>query len=118
MPGTITSADAVIMLSVDGLFDYPQQLSEFSTDDIFSTGQVTSAELQLGADGAVAAGWLPNLKTMTFMFLASSVSIPLFELWSTTQDQQRVLLQANGNIILNSTGCLLYTSDAADDLLC
>lgn len=103
-PGTITSADAVYTIAIAGLYPAPQQLQQWSSEKMFSMGRVSNKELQLGVDGALAAGWIPALKVHDLSFLASSVSIPLFETWGSTEEVQRTSLVASGLVIFPSTG--------------
>lgn len=102
-PGTITSANAVYTIVVAGLFDTPQTLQQWSEGDMFTMGRVSNKELQLGADAALAAGWIPVLKVHDLMFLASSDSVALFELWAATEEQQRTALVASGLLTIPST---------------
>lgn len=101
---TITSADAVFMLSIAGLYPAPQQLQGYAADDMFTTAAIKPVELQMGADGILVAGWVPVMKEMTIMLLASSVSVALFETWDATETSGRIKLPASGIIVLNSTG--------------
>lgn len=85
--GTITAANAVLLLTVAGLFDSPQPLQGFSTDDIFDTDNLVSGEPRMGVDGRLSAGWVPNPVVMNINFMADSPSILLFERWVLTEQQ-------------------------------
>lgn len=50
MSNTITSANAVFMLSVPGVTAAPTQLYEFGVDDAFLTEAVDATETQVGVD--------------------------------------------------------------------
>lgn len=99
---TITSANAVFMLSIAGLVTAPTQLQGFGVDDAFSLTEVDHAELKLGVDAQVGAGWVPALVPMKINFLASSTSIDLFENWARTQNTNQSPLIAQGTLILSS----------------
>ena len=99
-PLTITSANAVYMLSVDSVFPTPQQLQGFAVDEAFDTEVANTAEVQLGVDGFVASGWIPRLTVQTITLLAASPSFLLFESWVQAQDITKSLFTATGTIIL------------------
>lgn len=89
---TLTSADSVLMLVVPGLYDTPQNLQGYAADDIFTVGQVSSAETSMGLDGILSAGWIPQIKQMTIMLQANSSSVSIFDQWVDTQEDARELL--------------------------
>lgn len=95
---TITSANIVYMITIAGVVSAPTQLYGFAVDDAFSQGEVDHAELQQGVDAMVGAGWVPALIPQKFMFLASSPSIDLFELWGRTNNQLKSSLVANATV--------------------
>lgn len=99
-PRTITAANSVFMLSIAGVVTAPAQLQGYAVDDAFSVTEVDHAELQLGVDAQVGAGWVPALIPMKFAFLASSPSIDLFELWARLNNQQQQTLVAQGVCII------------------
>ena len=101
---TITSANLIYMISVAGLFSAPVRLEGYSVDDAFSSGEVNHAELQLGVDAQVGAGYIPALIPQKFMFLASSPSIDIFETWGRTNSQQLETLTAQGTAFFPATG--------------
>ena len=53
----ITSANAVVALSVENLFSV--NLENFSADSSFTTDTVQAAETRMGVDGHMAAGFTP-----------------------------------------------------------
>lgn len=78
---TITSANSVYMLSVAGLFPAPQRLQGFAADDAFSTEQVQPAEVVMGVDGRMSAGYLPTMTPQTISIQADSESNFIFDEW-------------------------------------
>jgi hypothetical protein len=69
----ITSANATVAMSVaEGLFSI--NLENFSADSSFTSDTVQAAETRMGVDGHMAAGYVPNIKTMTIQLEASSPS--------------------------------------------
>ena len=57
---TITSANSVFTLVVAGLFPAPVQLKGYASDKAFTTEAVDLAEVQMGVDGRMTAGFVPN----------------------------------------------------------
>ena len=60
----ITSANASLVLIVDTIIPAGVQLQHFSTDSMFELSEVTVTEDRMGADGNLAAGWIPSIKTV------------------------------------------------------
>lgn len=99
---TITSANAVYLLSVPGVFNAPQQLQGFGVDEAFDTEAAETAEAVIGVDGVAVSGMVPRLTTQTITLLAASKSFTLFEDWVRAQDTVRDVFYATGTIILPS----------------
>ena len=95
---TITSANLVYMITIAGIVTTPTQLYGFAVDDAFSQGEVDHAELQQGVDALVGAGWIPALIPQKFMFLASSPSVDLFELWAQTNNTNQSSFAAQATV--------------------
>lgn len=72
--GDITSANATLILTVDGMFPAGIQIEQFATDQSFSQDELTIAEDRMGVDGNLVAGWVPSIKPVTIMLEASSPS--------------------------------------------
>ena len=104
MSNTITSANAVYMLSVSGLFSTPIQLQGFSADDIFTTGPLASAETIMGLDGNLSGGFVFVPVVQNISLQADSASNGIFDQWWAAQQQAREVYIANGIITLTSIG--------------
>ncbi len=102
MAKTITAANAVFMLSVPGLFNAPIQLQGFSADDVFDTEAVEPAEIMMGVDGFMSAGFVfvPIKQSVTLQ--ADSDSNDIFETWYANNSPPNDLFVANGSVILKS----------------
>ena len=100
----ITSANAVYILTIPGLYDSGVQIQQFSADDMFDTEALDSAETQMGVDGHFTAGfvYVPLRQSITLM--ADSNSVDVFETWYGAQQTSRSLYEANGTIVLSSVG--------------
>lgn len=86
---TLTAANSVILITVPSLFPIPQQLQGFSADDVFGIDALTTAEVQMGVDGKLSAGWVPQAIVQNFTLQADSDSIAIFEALYTAQQVAR-----------------------------
>lgn len=102
MSNTITSANAVYMLAVTGLFPVPQQLQGFAADDIFDTEAITPAEVMMGVDGKLSAGFTPVPLKQNISLQADSASNIIFEIWQTSQQTAKEVYFASAIIRLPS----------------
>lgn len=103
-PRSLTAADAVIMLTIPGLFSTPQQLQGFATDNIYDVGSVAQAETAMGVDGFLSAGFVFNPVDQSFTLQADSLSNDLFDTWIATQQQGRSVIRCNGSTVLPALG--------------
>lgn len=103
MAGTITSNNAVLMLAVAGLFAVPQQIQGFSADDVFDTEDVEPAEIQMGVDGHMTAGFVfvPVKQGITLM--ADSASNDFFEAIYRAQVAAREVYYLSGSVYIPAT---------------
>jgi hypothetical protein len=101
---TITSANTVFMISVAGLFTAPQQLQDYSADDIFDFDTVQMGESMVGADGIGVAGFTPWDARQMIRFMQSSVSIAVFELWIAAEAAVFDKFYATGIVMFPSLG--------------
>jgi hypothetical protein len=99
---TITAANAIYTLSISDLFPAPFQLQGFSTDDIFTTQPLQSAEVLMGVDGFLSGGFVFNPFVQTIALQADSASNTLFEQWQQGQQLAREVYVASGIIILTA----------------
>lgn len=99
---TLTSANAIILISVQGLYPAAQRIQGFSADDIFDTDAIQPAETSMGVDGRLSAGFVPVSTKMNITLQADSLSIDLFETWLQTEKALREKLVANGVVVLPS----------------
>ena len=96
MAKTLTAANSVILITIPGLYDIPQQLQGFATDDVFSSETVNPAETMMGVDGKLSAGWVPAEVKQTYNLQGDSDSIEIFEDWYAAQQTARELYRASG----------------------
>lgn len=107
MPGpsnSITSANALLFLSISNLYNTPQQIQQFSADDIYDMPSIRSSEVSMGIDGVLSGGFVFVGINQTIMLQANSPSNAIFESWWTSQQVAEDVYIANGSITLNSLG--------------
>lgn len=113
----ITSADSVILMTVDEIFPAGIQLEKFSADGAWSTESRQVAETRMGVDGQMASGWIPNIKAVTVTLEADSPSLPYIEQLIAAQDQSRHLFSISLAITIPSVGKVYtYTKGVIHDV--
>ena len=101
---TITSANSVFTLVVAGLFPAPVQLKGYASDKAFTTEAVDLAEVQMGVDGRMTAGFVPNPVKQTITLQADSPSKDIFTAVIQAMKTAREVFYISGSITLPSTG--------------
>ena len=101
---TITSANSVFTIVVPGLFPAPVQLRGYATDRAFTTEAVDLAEVQMGVDGRMTAGFVPNPVKQTITLQADSSSKDIFTALIQAMKTAREVYFVSGSIALPSTG--------------
>jgi hypothetical protein len=90
------------MLGVSGLYTVPQQIQGFDTDDAFDSEFIDTAELKMGIDGTLSAGFVfvPVVQSITLQ--ADSPSVYFFEAWYAAEHAAAEKLSAFGIIFYPS----------------
>jgi len=101
---SITSANAVIMLAVPGVFNAPTPLQQFSAEDIFTNDAIQAAETAMGVDGFLAAGFVFNPVTWSVSLMADSPSNDFFDQWYQANRKAVDVYRCNGSVWLPSLG--------------
>ena len=101
---TITSANSVFTLVVAGLFPAPVQLRGYASDKAFTTEAVDLAEVQMGVDGRMTAGFVPNPVKQTITLQADSPSKDIFTAIIQAMKTAREVFYISGSISLPLTG--------------
>lgn len=101
---TITSSNSVFTLVVAGLFPSPVQLQGYSSDRAFMTEAIDLAEVQMGVDGRMTAGFTPNPTKQTVTLQADSPSKDIFTALIQAMKTAREVYYISGSIALPSTG--------------
>ncbi|WP_028732070.1 phage tail fiber protein [Rhizobium leguminosarum] len=101
---TITSANAIVMLSIPGLFDVPQQIQGFSADNIYTQDTLEVTQTSMGVDGKLSGGFVFTAVSQTFTLQADSPSNVIFDTWAQNQRLLKDVYVAQGRITLPSIG--------------
>lgn len=101
---TITSANSVFTLTAMSVFPVPQVLQGYAADDAFTTESLQIADVTMGVDGKLSAGYVPNPTKVTVMLQADSPSIVLFDAIIAATKVTRNVVYLDGHINLPSTG--------------
>lgn len=101
---TITSANSVFTLVIPGLFPAPVQLRGYSADKAFATEAIDLAEVNMGVDGRMTGGYVPNPVKQTITLQADSPSKDLFTALIQATKTAREVYFISGTIALPSTG--------------
>ena len=99
---SITSATAILMLGIPSLFPVPQQLQGFAADDIFDVDAIDSAEVLMGVDGILSAGFVFVPIRQNISLQADSPSNIIFDTWWAFQQQTKDVFFANGSVVIKS----------------
>lgn len=86
MSATLTVANSSIVLTVEGLYPNGVTLQGYAADNVFEFPEVENAELQMGIDGKLSAGYVFNPFPVTLTLSADSPSLAVFEeIWNREQ---------------------------------
>jgi hypothetical protein len=100
----ITAANAVYTLNIPGILLASSQLVGFAADDIFDTDPVETAEISMGVDGRLSAGFVFVPIPQGISLQADSPSIAVFDLWRNTEVANKTKFFAQGQIKLPAVG--------------
>jgi hypothetical protein len=101
---TITSANSVFTIVIPGLFPAPVQLRGYASDKAFTTEAIDLAEVQMGVDGRMTAGYTPMPTKQTITLQADSPSKDIFTALIQAMKTAREVFYLSGSIALPSTG--------------
>lgn len=101
---SLTSANAIITLSVAGIFNTPIQLQGFSADNIYDTPENEIVQTAMGVDGILSGGFVFNPVDQTIELQADSASNDFFETWAAQMLAARDVYTAEGQTNLVALG--------------
>jgi hypothetical protein len=102
MGTSITSANAILTLSVLPLFPVPQQLQGFAADDIYDVAAIKSVETVMGVDGVLSGGFVYVAIMQSITLQADSASNAIFDTWWTQMQAAQDVYVATAQIVLPS----------------
>lgn len=101
---SITSANSSFFISIPPIFIPPQKVEGYMADAAWATDTVQSAELVLGVDAKLSAGWVPSLKVMTVSIMPDQGGDFVFDEWFAYQETVQELIAAYGTLAIPSLG--------------
>lgn len=101
---SLTAVNAIIMLTIPGVFNQPQQLQQFGVDDAADVETLVVAQTEMGLDGNLSGGYVFNKVKYTYTLKANSPSCFVFDQWKLANDAQEDTFVANGLLLLKSLG--------------
>lgn len=100
---SITSADSVYIISSTDFALAATQIQGYAADAAFATDEAATAEVLLGVDGKMSAGWVPRMYPQTITLQADSPSIDIFDSIVLAQDSNRAVYRLGGVITIPGT---------------
>lgn len=98
----ITSANATILLSVPLVFPTPQQLQQFSTDNIYGTDPIEAGQTEMGVDGHLTAGFVNVPTKQGYELMADSPSNYFFDQIYQLERANQTKYPISGVVLLTS----------------
>ena len=92
---TLTAANVSIQFTVPPIFTSPHLLQQFAADDIFNTESLEAAEISMGVDGIMSAGFIYSMVNQDYSLQGDSQSIAFFDQWYFAQKTNGDLYYAN-----------------------
>ena len=86
----VTSVNTIVTLYAPPVITTPVRLQNFSADTAVDVNDFTMAEVRMGIDGGLAAGYVPSTKELTITLEAASPSRSYLEalyMWMETNQQ-------------------------------
>lgn len=99
---SITSANAVVMLTLPGVYAAPQQIQQFAADEMFDTETLQQIEVMMGIDGTLSGAYTFKAVPQSFTLQANSPSCQFFDTWRNSENAAEDVFQAAGVITLKS----------------
>jgi len=106
-PNSITSANAVVLLGVNGLFPTAVQLQGFASEEIFATEAINTLEMLMGLDNKLSGGYVPQAVPAVFSLQANSPSMSFFDTWSAQERTVGEKFMGFGIITLPAIGLIV-----------
>ncbi len=101
---TITAANAKFSIAVPALVLPPFTLQGYSADAMFGFSPVEYAQVLMGVDGRMTAGFVPNPKPQEVTLMADSPSKAFFDAWVGGMEAIKELAYASAVIDIAAIG--------------
>lgn len=101
---TITAANSIFTIAASSLFPAPVQLEGYSSDKAFATDALELAEINMGVDGRMTGGYVPNPVNQTIVLQADSPSRAIFNAIIAATKVSGDVFYLTGKLTLPSTG--------------
>jgi len=101
---TITSANSILTMIVPGLFPVPVSIQGYASDDAFMLDALDLAEVSMGVDGKMSAGYVPKEVKQTITLQADSESKDFFAIVTQAVKTAREVFYMSATLSLPSTG--------------
>ena len=101
---TITSANSILTMVVPGLFPVPVSIQGYASDDAFMLDALDLAEVSMGVDGKMSAGYVPKEVKQTITLQADSESKDFFAILTQAVKTAREVFYMSATLSLPSTG--------------
>lgn len=101
---TLTAANSQYAIAIPGVYNAPQLLKGYAADNAFSTEAVENAEVVMGIDGHMSAGFVFNPIKQTVELQSDSPSIDVFNNWALAMKAAREVIACTASIYIPSIG--------------
>lgn len=101
---SITSANAILMINIAGLFATAQQIQGWAADEAFEVETVEATETLMGIDGILSGGFVNAPVPMGITLMADSPSLGFFETWAVQQRLNQDAFTGSGILRLPGLG--------------
>lgn len=101
---TLTTANSAFALVIENLFNSPQLIQGYATDDAFAAEDVSAVEAVMGVDGRLSAGYTPVPTPLNVVLQADSPSNDIFDAWIQAMRSAREVYVARATIRLQGVG--------------
>lgn len=101
---SITSANSILTLTVAGLFPAPVKLEGYASDKAFAIEALALAEIVMGVDGRMSAGYTPAPSMQDITLQADSPSKSFFNALIAATKTAREVFYITGTLSLPATG--------------
>ena len=109
MAQNITSANSSLRVTIATLYTAGVDVDQYEADRMFETAAVSNAEIVMGADGVMHAGWVPNPVELTINIMPNSNFGGIIDEVYAYENTGKVKLAVNAVLTLKSIGGAVYT---------